>query len=150
MTNLIYELKLSYTPKGHGKDLQKIKSSQDAFRILHGIFDQDLIAAREEFVVLYLNRANQVIGYHCAFQGGVSSVVCDPKIILAVALKSLATGLILAHNHPSGNLYPSEADISLTRKIKSACKEMDLELLDHIILSPDARYYSFADEGKIP
>lgn len=149
MTNLIYELQLSYRAKGHGKKLQKIKSSSDAFHILQTIFDEDLIAAREEFVVLYLNRASEVIGYHRAFQGGVSGVVCDPKIVLGVALKSLASGIVLAHNHPSGNLVPSTADLSLTKKIQGASKEMDIDLLDHLILSPYGEYYSFADEGKI-
>ncbi|SNS06258.1 DNA repair protein radc [Belliella buryatensis] len=149
MTNLIYELQLSYKPKGNGKTLRKIRSSSDAFLLLNTIFDQELIAAREEFVVLYLNRAGKVFGYHKAFQGGVASVVCDPKIILGVALKSLASGMILAHNHPSGNLNPSEADISLTKKIRTACKELDIELMDHLILAPDGVYYSFADEGKI-
>ncbi|ERM80540.1 hypothetical protein P872_12265 [Rhodonellum psychrophilum GCM71 = DSM 17998] len=149
MTNLIYELQLSYKAKGCGSKLQKIQGSAEAFRLLQTIFDQDLIAAREEFVVLYLNRAGQVIGYHKAFQGGVSSVICDPKIVLGVALKSLSSGLILAHNHPSGNMSPSEADITLTRKIKNACKEMDIELLDHLILSPDGNYFSFADEGRV-
>ncbi|EPA00020.1 DNA repair protein RadC [Indibacter alkaliphilus LW1] len=149
MTNLIFELQLSYKAKGSGKNLQKIRSSVDAFQLLQTIFDPDLIAAREEFIVLYLNRDSCVIGYHKAFQGGVSSVVCDPKIILGVALKSLASGLILAHNHPSGKLIPSEADLSMTRRIKNACKEMEIELMDHLILSPDGQYFSFADEGKI-
>lgn len=149
MTNLIYELQLSYKAKGYGSKLQKIRGSAEAFQLLQTIFDQDLIAAREEFVVLYLNRAGQVIGYHKAFQGGVSSVIYDPKIVLGVALKSLSSGLILAHNHPSGNMSPSEADITLTRKIKNACKEMDIELLDHLILSPDGNYFSFADEGRV-
>jgi DNA repair protein RadC len=149
MTKLIYELQLTYKAKGSGNILQKIRSSAAAYRLLQSIFDPDLIAAREEFVVLYLNRAAQVIGYHRAFQGGVSSVVCDPKIILGVALKSFASGLILAHNHPSGNLKPSEADIMLTGRIKNACKEMDIELLDHLILTPDGSFYSFADEGRI-
>lgn len=148
MTNLIYELQLSYKAKGHG-NLKKIQSSSSAFQLLQTIFDQELIAAREEFVVLYLNRASQVIGYHRAFQGGVASVVCDPKIILGVALKSFASGLILAHNHPSGNLSPSEADLTLTSRIKNACKEMDITLIDHLILSHDGKYFSFADEGKI-
>jgi DNA repair protein RadC len=149
MTNLIYELQLSYKAKGSGNNLQKIRSSTDAFHLLQTIFDPDLIAAREEFVVLYLNRASQVIGYHRAFQGGVAAVVCDPKIILGVALKSFSSGLILAHNHPSGNLSPSEEDLSLTRKIQNACKEMEIELLDHLILSPDGSYFSFADEGRV-
>jgi DNA repair protein RadC len=97
-------------------------------------------------VVLYLNRANKVIGSYELSKGGITATIADIRIILSVGLKTLATGLILAHNHPSGNLKPSEADVSLTNKIKEAAKLMDIQVLDHIILA-DGGYFSFSDEG---
>lgn len=149
MENFLYELKLSYRRTEEKTAHGSIRSSQDAFKIFEKVFDQDLIEAREEFVILYLNRANTVIGYYKAFQGGVSSVVADTKLILSMGLKTLASGIILAHNHPSGRLTPSEPDIRLTNRVKEACKHVDMELLDHLILTAGQGYYSFADEGKL-
>ena len=81
--------------------------------------------------------------------GGITGTVADIRLILAVALKSAATGIVLAHNHPSGNVKPSAADLELTKKIKDAAAVMDIRLLDHIIISPWGEYFSFADEGMI-
>nr|WP_287938651.1 JAB domain-containing protein [Algoriphagus sp.] len=149
MKNFLYELKLSYHRTSDKPNIGYIKSSKDAFTLLQTIFDPDLIEAREEFVILYLNRRNAVIGYYKAFQGGVSSVVADPKLILTTALKTLASGVILAHNHPSGLLDPSTPDLNITRRIQEACKQLDIELLDHLIINGDGKYYSFADEGNL-
>lgn len=149
MKNFLYELKLSYHRTSDKPNIGYIKSSKDAFTLLQTIFDPDLIEAREEFVILYLNRRNAVIGYYKAFQGGVSSVVADPKLILTTALKTLASGVILAHNHHSGLLDPSTPDLNITRRIKEACKQLDIELLDHLIINGDGKYYSFADEGML-
>lgn len=149
MKNFLYELKLSYLRTSDKPNIGYIKSSKDAFTLLQTIFDPDLIEAREEFVILYLNRRNAVIGYYKAFQGGVSSVVADPKLILTTALKTLASGVILAHNHPSGLLDPSTPDLNITRRIQEACKQLDIELLDHLIINGDGKYYSFADEGNL-
>ncbi|MCD4736515.1 MAG: JAB domain-containing protein [Bacteroidales bacterium] len=99
-------------------------------------------------MVLCLNRANKVLGWAKIGQGGISGTVTDPKVIFQIALKANASSIILAHNHPSGNKYHSEADNKLTRKIKNAGEFMDLQILDHIILIADG-YYSFADEGSI-
>lgn len=149
MKNFLYELKLSYHRTSETPGLGTIKNSKDCFEILNRVFDHDLIEAREEFVILYLNRSNQVIGYYKAFQGGVASVVCDPKLILTMALKTLASSIVLAHNHPSGRLEPSDQDLRLTERVKHACKYVDVELLDHLILTARSGYYSFADEGKV-
>lgn len=102
----------------------------------------------EEFLVLCLNRANRILGWAKISQGGMSGTVADPKVIFQVGLKSNACSLILAHNHPSGNLQPSEADIQLTRKLKDAGVLLDLPILDHLILTSEG-YYSFADEGLL-
>ena len=83
------------------------------------------------------------------YSRGITGTVADPKLILGVALKSAATGIILAHNHPSGNLQPSTADLEITKKIESACKFLDIKLLDHIIISPTGQFYSFIDEGVL-
>lgn len=149
MNHFLYELKLSYHRTSEKPSLGTIKNSRDCYEILNRVFDHDLIEAREEFVILYLNRSNRVIGYYKAFQGGVTSVVCDPKLILSMALKSLASSIVLAHNHPSGKLIPSDQDIRLTQRVKQAGQHVDVELLDHLILTADNGYYSFADEGKL-
>ena len=89
-----------------------------------------------------------MIGSYQLSKGGITGTIADVRLILSVALKTLATGLILAHNHPSGNLKPSEADIQLTQKVKDAAKLMDIEVLDHMILSSNG-YFSFTDDGII-
>lgn len=149
MINTVNEIKLSYSPNKTYLDSCKISSSQDVFKILYSLFDQDSIYLREEFIILYLNRGNKILGYCKAFTGGVSGVVCDPKIVLAIALKGLASALILAHNHPSGNRKPSEQDRNLTRQVKIAAKEMDIQVLDHLIITPNGNYFSFSDEGLL-
>jgi DNA repair protein RadC len=103
---------------------------------------------QEEFKVLLLNRANKVIGLYNTSKGGVTGTVADPRLILAAALKSGACFVVLAHNHPSGNLKPSRADLDLTQKIAYAVKYIDVRVLDHLIVSPEG-YYSFADEGML-
>ncbi|MDZ7650383.1 MAG: JAB domain-containing protein [Cytophagales bacterium] len=94
------------------------------------------------------NRANKVLGIFELSTGGVSGTVADPKLIFAAALKGAASGMILAHNHPSGNLQPSQADLDLTKKIREAGKLLEIQLLDHVIVTSEG-YYSFADEGLI-
>lgn len=102
---------------------------------------------REEFNILYLNRANRVKGLFRLSRGGITGTVADGRILFAVALKTLATGIILSHNHPSESLKPSDTDIDLTLKLKEAGKLLDIIILDHLILTPHSGYYSFADEG---
>lgn len=132
------------------KDLEvdekpKISSSKDAYQVIKA----DLLdIPHEEFWVLILNRANRVIKKHQISQGGVAGTVADPKIIYKSALDSLASGIILAHNHPSGNLTPSQADIELTKKLREAGKMLEIQVLDHIIVAGQ-KYFSFADEGML-
>ena len=123
----------------------KIGGSKDAFQILQ-LKLEDL--PHEEFWIMLLNRANKVIDTKLVGRGGVSSTVVDSKVIFSFALESLASGIILAHNHPSGNLKPSNSDIRLTKKIVDAGKIMEVPVLDHIIVG-DNDYFSFADEGLI-
>lgn len=125
---------------------QKIRCSQDASRILSPLLS-DL--AHEEFHVLLLNRANMVIDVVKISQGGISGTVTDVRLIINAAVSRLASGLILAHNHPSGNSQPSEADLKITRKIKEAAQFLDISLLDHLIIT-DGSYLSMADDNLLP
>lgn len=123
----------------------RINGSKDAFELMKG----DLMdLPHEEFWVLLLNRANRLIRKKRISEGGVSGTVADPKIIYKLALEELACGIIVVHNHPSGNLVASTSDIALTKKLKEAGKVMEVELLDHLIIAGQG-YYSFADEGLI-
>ena len=103
----------------------------------------------ETFVVGYLNRANRLIGIYELSKGGITGTVADPRLVLSVALKCAATGIILAHNHPSGNLQTSTADEEITKKIKKACEYLDIKLLDHLIIVPEGKYLSFTEEGLL-
>jgi len=123
----------------------QIGSSSDAFEVLQSKLE-DL--PHEEFWVMLLNRANKLIDIKLVGRGGVSGTVADSKIIFNFAVESLASGIILAHNHPSGNLKPSNSDVQLTKKIVAAGKIMEVPILDHIIIGDNA-YFSFADEGLI-
>jgi DNA repair protein RadC len=125
-----------------------IKNSEDMVNVLRSIFNADTLLWTEEFILVCLNRANKVIGYYKVGAGGFSGVVCDVRVIMTMALQSSASSLIVAHNHPSGNLKPSDNDKSMTDKINGACKMLDINLLDHIILTEDS-YYSFAEEGQL-
>jgi len=99
-------------------------------------------------IILLLDRSNSVLGYDMLSMGGITGTVADIRLLYSVALNSLATSIIMSHNHPSGNMIPSQSDIDLTKKVKEVGKVMDIQLLDHIIISTD-RYYSFADEGML-
>ena len=123
----------------------KVITSADAAAIFKPLLS-DL--AHEEFWILLLNRNNLVLDKIMVSQGGLSGTVIDVRIILKMALDKLACSIILCHNHPSGNLVPSEADKEITRKIKEAGKHMDIPVLDHVIIG-NGSYFSFADEGLI-
>ncbi len=131
--------------EAEGLKRNKISSSKDAADILQPHM-ADLV--HEEFAVLMLNRAHEVIGKYELSKGGIAGTVVDPKLIFKSALEHLASGIILCHNHPSGNTKPSQEDIKLTKKLKEAGTLMEINVLDHIIIAGDS-YYSFADEGMI-
>lgn len=138
------EIQISYSPVHQ----TKIKSSMDIYNYLKTVWDSENMKIFEEFKVIYLNQSNKVLGVRTISQGGIASTVVDLRIILSIALKTLATGIILSHNHPSGNLVPSHPDKLLTKKIKKACELLDIQLLDHVIMTTDA-YFSFADTGEL-
>ncbi len=105
------------------------------------------IEVQEHFIALYLNQANKIIGYYHHSTGTINATMVDTEIVAAVALKTLAKSVIISHNHPSGNLQPSEADRQLTRRIKESLKLFDVHLIDHIIVTKNG-YYSFADSSE--
>jgi DNA repair protein RadC len=125
------------------REKMKVTGSKDVYDLIKA----DLLdISHEEFWILLLNRANRVIKKAQVSQGGVAGTVADPKIIFKLALDELASGIILAHNHPSGNLTASQADLDLTKKLKEAGKLLDIQVLDHLIVAGQ-KYFSFADEG---
>ena len=125
----------------------KIISSLTAVNYARQFYESD-ISIYESMFCLFLNRSNSVQQYAKISQGGTAGTVVDIKIILKYAIDTLSSGIILIHNHPSGNKQPSDADIEITNKLKNACKYHDLKLLDHIILTEN-NYYSLADEGNL-
>lgn len=144
--NIVNEIKLSYSRKGNCE--RSIASSRDAVEIFREHFDADKLDYRESFFALYLNQANKVLGIKKISECGISSTLVDVRIVLQAALLCNASGIIVAHNHPSGNLNPSSSDIKMTAQIKEASKVMNMTLLDHVILTSDS-HYSFADDGMI-
>ncbi|MBK7665846.1 MAG: hypothetical protein IPJ32_00020 [Sphingobacteriaceae bacterium] len=123
-----------------------MKTAEGAVKVLKTIFSPEELELREQMMVLYLNNAGDVIGYTKHSVGGITGTLVDIRLILAGALKSLSTGIIISHNHPSGNIQPSDSDISITKKLKEAAKSLELELIDHIIITKEG-FFSFAEEG---
>lgn len=128
-----------------GQDKVKITSSKDAFHLLQPSLG-DL--HHEVFMLLILNRNNEVTSEEQISAGGVTGTVVDPKLIFKTALDKRAVGLIVAHNHPSGNLKPSKADLAITRQLQDGAKLLDIALLDHLIITSNG-FFSFADEGHM-
>ena len=143
------ELQVKYTPSKKVYKNERITNSELAFQYLSDTFNHETIACQEQFNVLFINHAHLPIGFYKASVGSNTATVVDIKLLMGLAIKSLSSGIIIAHNHPSGNLQPSENDIQLTKKIKDACAIFDINLLDHLILSPCGGKYSFADNSKL-
>ena len=147
MSITISEVKLIYRTKVKASDRLHIKCSKDAFELFMKTWDLDSIEHIEEFKIMLLTRSNKVLGIASISKGGINGTVTDVRIILQYAIKANASGLIICHNHPSGNMQPSESDISITRKIKESGNLMDVPLLDYLIIVPEGKYYSLGDEG---
>lgn len=143
------EVELIYRNKVKACDRPIVQTSASAYNVLLNAWDMNKIELLEEFMILLLDRSNHCLGISKISQGGVSACMVDPKILFATGLKSRASGIILAHNHPSGVVQPSKADIDLTSKIKAGGKLLEISVLDHLIVTPH-NYYSFADEGMMP
>lgn len=143
---IVAALELGRRRKASGPyEKPKIIGSRDAYELLKS----DLLDIQhEEFWIILVNRAGRMISKKQVSQGGVAGTVADPKIIFKTAVEALASGIILAHNHPSGNLSASPSDMNLTKKLKEAGKLLEIQVLDHIILAGH-KYFSFADEGLL-
>ena len=144
----VAEVELVYRSKVKASERPAISSSADAAQLFRALWEEGKLELVEQFKVLFLNRANKVLCLYNVSSGGITGTVADPRLIFIAALKVHAVSFILCHNHPSGNISPSRADEELTQKIKGAGKLLDIQVLDHLILTSDA-YYSFADEGLL-
>ena len=146
MENNVAEIMVSYRPE---KTIDfKLENSRESFELILNNWDENRIEMQEEVKLILLNRSNKVLGIYSLASGGITGCIVDVRLILSVALKTLATGIIVVHNHPSGNLNPSREDLKLTKQLKEAAQLMNITLLDHLIITRD-NYYSFADEGML-
>ena len=145
---IVSEVELTYKNNVPYNQRQKISNSQGAYEILTNLFPENTMDYRETFIVLYLNRANQVLGYSVISQGGTSNTTVDIKMVIQTALLANASCIMLAHNHPSGNVQPSSDDNKITKRIMEAARLFDITVLDHIIITNES-YYSFTDNGNI-
>lgn len=140
------EVELSYKPQF--KSLHQVTCSEDAYKYLLPTYKEGTICYKEYFKVLFLNQSNQVLGYTLISEGGITETCADIRVILQAALLTNSVAIILAHNHPSGNLKPSRQDMEITKQVKEAARLMRITVTDHLILT-DTGYYSFADEGEL-
>jgi len=143
------EVTVGYKYNSSLKNRPKITDVKMAHEIIMRMMDMDKIGLQEQIVVLYLNQANLVIGSSNAFTGGLTGSIVDIRIIVATALNLMAVAVIIAHNHPSSNLKASTQDITLTKKLKTALSYMDINLLDHLIVTPENEYLSMSNEGLL-
>lgn len=146
MKHLISEINISYKPNKMANTV-KITSSQVAYQVLLDNWNHDTLQLFEEYKVLLLNTSNEVLGIYQISKGGITGTVVDVRLLFAIILKSGATAIITAHNHPSGTLKPSEADIAIHKKIKEIAKYHEISFLDDLIITSSGKY-SFADEGS--
>ena len=144
----VAEIKLSYSAKVKNSLRPKVSSSRQVYEVFAQAWDTDRIEFVEDFRVMLLSRANRVLGIVTISSGGTAGTVVDVKLVYVAAIKANASSVILAHNHPSGNLLPSEQDKRLTQRVKEAGRILDIPVLDHVIMTADG-YYSFADEGEL-
>ena len=143
----IPEIKVTYSDKVRTTDRLQILNSNDLYKVFKLAF-KDCMQHHEEAYVVYMNRAKRVMGISCISKCGIAGTVVDLRIIMQQALKANASCLAFCHNHPSSNLYPSQEDKELTKKLSAACKFLDINFVDHLIITEE-NYYSFANEGLI-
>lgn len=139
------QLRLSFTPP-----LKQIKLStpKDLYKAFRAIWDESLLPIQEQFYILYLNNANELLTWSCLHTGTSCNAQIDMKLLLGTAVGCVAQKIAIAHNHPSGKIHPSELDTRLTHRIADACYLHDIELMDHLVLSK-SEYFSYAAVGLI-
>ena len=146
-TENIAEIELVYKPSISKKPI--ISSPLDAYNALIEFYPKDTIHLQEHFLVAYLNRFNRVLGVLLHSSGGLTGTIADVRLIFGTALKAAASGIVISHNHPSGQLKPSAKDKEITTRIRDAGDLLDIKLLDHIIVGHEGQYLSFSDEGLL-
>ena len=144
----VAEIRLTYKSDVKPSQRPKINGSKDAYNVFLENWDDSKIEFVEQFKVLLLNRANKALGVFEVSSGSSTGTIADPKLIFAAAIKANACGIILVHNHPSGNLQPSQADIDLTKKVKDGGKLLEIQVVDHLIITREG-FYSFVNEGLL-
>lgn len=150
MTNQVGEIELIYKSIIPLSQRFKMDSSHSAYINIYPMFDSDKIGLQESFILVLFNRANRYNGHINISKGSSTATVVDVKHIITSAAKSNTSSCIIAHNHPSGNMSPSRSDKQLTEKISNALKLIDVQLLDHIIVSPEkGKFYSLGDHGQL-
>lgn len=142
------EIELIYKSKIKASERPHITSSNSAFKLAIEMWNPDNIDFFEQFKILLLNQSNKVLGVYEVSSGGISSSLVDLRLLFAAVIKANATAVIMIHNHPSGKTLPSPADKLITKKVKEAGALLNIELIDHLIISSEG-YYSFADKGKL-
>ena len=146
--NRVAEVELIYKNSVKSSLRPEVSSSYSAYKIFSNTWDLEKIELQEQFKIMFLNRANKVLGISIISTGGITATYVDIRLIFAAALKSNATSILLAHNHPSGATQPSAADKAITEKIVSAGRILDISVYDHLIVTKQG-YFSFADMGLL-
>lgn len=144
----VTEVELVYRSRLKPHERPKVNNSESAYNILLANWDMNKIELVEQFKILLIDHGNRCLGISDISTGGVAACIADPKIIMSIALKARASGIVLAHNHPSGNIKPSRSDREVTKKLQMAARFFDMDISDHLIINP-YHYYSMADEGEI-
>lgn len=144
--NGVAEVELIYRTSVPAGDRLKVKNTETAYKVFLDNWNREHLGLLEEFKVMFLNCKCGVLGVFSAFRGGITSTHVDPRLIYVAALRTAATSIIVAHNHPSGDVNPSRDDKVLTERLANGCKTLEIKLLDHLIITPE-RYFSFADAG---
>lgn len=144
----VAEVELIYRNVVKPSQMPMVTDSKQVYSLLTSNWDENKIEFVEQFKILLLNTANKVLGIFEVSTGGIAGTVADPKLIFMAALRANASAIILSHNHPSGNLQPSQQDLTLTRKITEGGNILDIRVLDHLIITTEG-YYSFSDEGVL-
>lgn len=146
---IVAEIEVRYYPTIPKSERKTIFTSLDSFNALMEIWDKGKISMVEHFYIILMNRANKVIGIEKVSEGGVNGCMADAKKIFHTAINCMVSGIILAHNHPSGNLQPSQSDRDLTRNLIAGGKHLEIVVADHLIVTGEQIYFSFADERLI-
>ena len=144
----VAEVELIYKTKVKASERPKVIHSKDVYHIFKDSWDENKIDFIEQFKIMLLNRSNRVLGIYEVSTGGITGTVADPRVIIAAALKANAVSIALCHNHPSGEIKPSRQDQELTQKIKNGAQFLDIQVIDHVIITTES-YYSFSDEGLL-